>query len=33
MWLLDSRPASLVGQFALLAKYLLCMETLEMQDG
>ena len=28
----DSRPASLVGQFAMPAKCLLCMETLEMQD-
>jgi len=28
----DSRPASVVGQFAMPAKYQLCMETLEMQD-
>ncbi|KAK4821517.1 hypothetical protein QYF61_021920, partial [Mycteria americana] len=28
----ESRPASLVGQFAMPAKYLFCMETLEMQD-
>lgn len=29
----DNRPASLVGQFVMPVKCLLCMETLEIQDS